>query len=417
MMGTDQATSPTGNHSLLPTSSRPGHAMFVATCLAILSAVWAANEPIYTRTCRDSDWHFAFGTCREEMGGSTEEYYEFDRHQQLKHRPGVELKDFRTQLKCLDCAAGKFSLGGGLLISGVAGDWHKSWPVGLRSSCSYQLPDGSMRHGKGSTTGLSGTCEMQVLAPESMAGRYTIRSLLPAKPALSKRLQPPVARIVLAPGDRRLCNTAQRRGAATLRRCTRPKRGEIAAGLRMPRLVRLLGWQAAKGSGGPGAKSPGQARCLLCLANAALPIYQRFWLLAAMGGCPESTKANVAAAVGAEEEEPIIQVQLVMVHEQEADFLLDIVGKCGKHFNKLFAGLPQVSQSNRAESVVLPQKFELAFLSAQWSTGPQTGSGKNVGKNNGFSVRVFMGKVGCEETEMDVTMVNNGYGWLRYFLC
>lgn len=31
-----------------------------------------------------------------------------------------------------------------------------------------------------------------------------------------------------------------------------------------------------------------------------MPIYQRFWLLAAMGGCPESTKANVAAAVGAE---------------------------------------------------------------------------------------------------------------------
>lgn len=47
---------------------------------------------------------------------------------------------------------------------------------------------------------------------------------------------------------------------------TRPKRGEIAAGLympRMPRLVRLLGSQAGKGRSG-GAKSPGQARRWCC---------------------------------------------------------------------------------------------------------------------------------------------------------
>ena len=34
--------------------------------------------------------------------------------------------------------------------------------------------------------------------------------------------------------------------------------------------------------------------------GAQVPGFQRFWLLAAMGGCPVRTKAAAAAAVGAE---------------------------------------------------------------------------------------------------------------------
>ena len=36
--------------------------------------------------------------------------------------------------------------------------------------------------------------------------------------------------------------------------------------------------------------------------GAKVPGFQRFWLLAAMGGCPIRTKAAAAAAVGAEGE-------------------------------------------------------------------------------------------------------------------
>ena len=74
----------------------------------------------------------------------------------------------------------------------------KSWP--LRRSLESAL--GEERTG-GETSGarLAG-CRVKPL-------RYLIRGLLPARPAVSKRLQPPVAQILLAPGDRRLCHLAE----------------------------------------------------------------------------------------------------------------------------------------------------------------------------------------------------------------
>lgn len=254
----------------------------------VLALLWGVNAAPVLRSCHDADWRFAFGKCRED----TRNVYPYVRFCKpdapvapLLDVPckqscpagqhlGVKMKNSRAQLQCIDCPAGKFSLGGGLLISGVAGDWHKSWPVGLRSSCSYQLPDGSMQHGKGSTTGLSGTCEMQILAPEAVAGKYLIRALLPARPARAGRLQAPVARLLLAPGDRRLC--------------TRPKRSELSA-FGHPRLLQSKTRQRpmnGRGPGGPHAQ--------------AAPLFRHFWLLAVMGGCPISTKASAAAAIGAE---------------------------------------------------------------------------------------------------------------------
>eukprot|EP00913_Durusdinium_trenchii_P013625 g12794.t1 len=171
---------------------------------------------------------------------------------------GVQLKDLQPELQCISCPSGKFSLGGGLLISGVAGDWHQSWPVGLRSSCSYQLSDGTLQTRKGSTTGLSGACELRVLAPESVSGTYLIRRMIPS----SKRPVRPVARIILAPGDRRLC--------------TQPRRSDLG--------VRRLQFSGQR---------PGQG-------TKEQPMYQRFWLLAAIGGCTTKQKSQNAAAVGAD---------------------------------------------------------------------------------------------------------------------
>eukprot|EP00434_Breviolum_minutum_P020418 symbB.v1.2.018006.t1/scaffold1420.1/size119762/4 len=261
--------------------------------LCFLGSAAAAQPQRFRRQCRERDWQFAFGKCHEEKRN----VYPYTRFctpnttvPPLLNVPckescpagkhlGVKLHNSNAELKCLNCSAGKFSLGGGLLISGFAGDWHKSWPVGLRSSCSYTLPDGSMQHGQGSTTGLSGACEMQVLAPEAVAGRYLVLGLLGAGKDASKVTRPPVAMIFLAPGDRRLC--------------TRPRRGDIFA----PHNRRLQK-QATRtaGSKRPGRQrgQPGQAQ------GAKVPGFQRFWLLAAMGGCPIRTKAAAAAAVGAE---------------------------------------------------------------------------------------------------------------------
>ena len=101
---------------------------------------------------------------------------------------------------------------------------------------------------RGSLNGLAGACDLRILAPEAVAGTYLVRRILPASKASSA--PPPMARLLLAPGDRRLCQR--------------------------PKLSQLGDSQEA-------------------------PIYRRYWLLVAIGGCsPRQKAANAAALPGAE---------------------------------------------------------------------------------------------------------------------
>ena len=152
-------------------------------------------------------------------------------------------------------------MGGGLLISGVAGDWHRSWPPGLRSSCAYRRLDGSWHTDGASTTGLTtGVCQIQILSPPTVAGAFYLKAnYLDTQGTESA---PGIALFLLAPGDRRLCS-------------------QISGSLWSPR-----GGFSGQGPGDPQA---GQGRRSL-----------NFWLLAAAGGCSYQRKAEVAGMAGAQ---------------------------------------------------------------------------------------------------------------------
>ncbi|CAE7446020.1 Elapor1 [Symbiodinium necroappetens] len=246
-----------------------------AACICLF-AVQGAIAP--TRACAQSDWRFSFGVCHE---GLRHIYPYTQRCDETKspvkpsplfnvscHKTcpagthlAAKLRNGLTVLDCVECKPGYFSLGGGLLISGQAGDWHRSWPPGLRTGCSYRRLDGSWHTDGASTTGLTtGVCQIQILSPPTVAGAYYIR----ATHTRSKgtRSPPGVALFVLAPGDRRLCS-------------------RISGNLH-PQASGFTGQR-------PGASQADNGRRSL-----------NFWLLAAAGGCSYDRKAQVAGMAGAQ---------------------------------------------------------------------------------------------------------------------
>ncbi|CAE7838241.1 elapor2 [Symbiodinium sp. CCMP2592] len=246
-----------------------------ATCICLF-AVQGAIAP--TRACAQSDWRFSFGVCHEGLRHIYPYTQRCDETKSpVKPSPLFNVSCHKTcpagthlaakllnglvALDCVDCKPGHFSLGGGLLISGQAGDWHRSWPPGLRSSCSYRRLDGSWHTDGASTTGLTtGVCQIQILSPPTVAGAYYIR----ATHTKSKGTRSPlgVALFVLAPGDRRLCY-------------------RISGNLH-PQAGGFTGQR-------PGASQADTGRRSL-----------NFWLLAAAGGCSYDRKAQVAGMAGAQ---------------------------------------------------------------------------------------------------------------------
>ncbi|CAE7565268.1 unnamed protein product [Symbiodinium sp. CCMP2456] len=247
-----------------------------AACICLF-AVQGAIAP--TRACAQSDWRFSFGVCHD---GLRHIYPYTQRCDETKspvkpsplfnvscHKTcpagthlAAKLRNGLTMLDCVECKPGFFSLGGGLLISGQAGDWHRSWPPGLRSSCSYRRLDGSWHTDGASTIGLTtGVCQIQILSPPTVAGAYYIRATRTR--SKGTRSPPGVALFVLAPGDRRLCS----------------------------RISGSLHPQASSGFTGqrPGESEADNGRRSL-----------NFWLLAAAGGCSHDRKAQVAGMAGAQ---------------------------------------------------------------------------------------------------------------------
>eukprot|EP00425_Heterocapsa_triquetra_P014829 CAMPEP_0195127204 /NCGR_PEP_ID=MMETSP0448-20130528/136533_1 /TAXON_ID=66468 /ORGANISM="Heterocapsa triquestra, Strain CCMP 448" /LENGTH=149 /DNA_ID=CAMNT_0040164927 /DNA_START=51 /DNA_END=497 /DNA_ORIENTATION=- len=105
--------------------------------------------------------------------------------------------------RCTSCSSGKFSLGGGMLVSGVAGDWRRPWPVELQTSCMYKGTD-DMWH-MGDSGGSS--CRMKVVSPIGVAGNYSIKTQ-----AWNNRLSVPapfMGDLQLAPGDGTACQKLQ----------------------------------------------------------------------------------------------------------------------------------------------------------------------------------------------------------------
>eukprot|EP00927_Polykrikos_kofoidii_P033925 TRINITY_DN28760_c0_g1_i3.p1 TRINITY_DN28760_c0_g1~~TRINITY_DN28760_c0_g1_i3.p1 ORF type:complete len:1163 (-),score=150.10 TRINITY_DN28760_c0_g1_i3:14-3502(-) len=76
-------------------------------------------------------------------------------------------------IACKTCPAGRFSLGGGTIISGNSADWRRPWPKGLVSSCLYETSNAEwLIGGDGLTQGGSATCAMRIESPLSVAGGY-----------------------------------------------------------------------------------------------------------------------------------------------------------------------------------------------------------------------------------------------------
>lgn len=159
------------------------------------------------RPCADGDWRFAFGVCSPDehrnvyaypsgLGGAESSSAVCDtRHPDSRPQPtplfnlscrfscpsgthlGVNLAAAEASTTvapsgiaphCETCPAGKFSLGGGLMVSGVAGDWARPWPSELQSSCMYRDSDDHWYTG-----GLpAGGCQLRIEAPNSVRGSY-----------------------------------------------------------------------------------------------------------------------------------------------------------------------------------------------------------------------------------------------------
>lgn len=123
--------------------------------------------------CSDSDWRTGFSVCTEEPdGGKRRGVFAYappgvcnpsdgqsrplpepllgqpcdvlcDAGTQVSvelvpPEPGQSSSPAQLQLGCKPCSTGFFSLGGGLLLDGDAGDWNKPWPVNLQTYCFYR---------------------------------------------------------------------------------------------------------------------------------------------------------------------------------------------------------------------------------------------------------------------------------------
>ncbi|CAE8721520.1 unnamed protein product [Polarella glacialis] len=247
----------------------------VLSCLACYVEVVLAGRP-----CQREDWSFAFGTCGQAGQRNVYAYSDCDEKAEgSMRRPdplmnvscseqcpsgtklGVEFVTKATnnnnsslKLQCSNCPAGRFSLGGGLLVSGVDGDWHRAWPPGLQSSCDYRRSDGTWVAG-GRTQGEVGTCQLAVQSPSSVAGRYTVLAVQDATGRPQRSQMPPLATLRMAPGNHQLCEPVP------------PQQAE----------ANPLG-----GSVAPALQAPGS-----------------LVLLAVKGGCSAQVKAAFAAAAGA----------------------------------------------------------------------------------------------------------------------
>ncbi|CAK0859128.1 unnamed protein product, partial [Prorocentrum cordatum] len=81
----------------------------------------------------------------------------------MQFQPGAAMRQ-----SCETCPPGRFSLGGGYLVSGVAGDWRRPWPAELQSVCTYFGRDGALRQGSVRRP----PCTVRVMSPEHVAGAY-----------------------------------------------------------------------------------------------------------------------------------------------------------------------------------------------------------------------------------------------------
>eukprot|EP00931_Biecheleriopsis_adriatica_P101375 TRINITY_DN76528_c0_g1_i1.p1 TRINITY_DN76528_c0_g1~~TRINITY_DN76528_c0_g1_i1.p1 ORF type:complete len:1173 (+),score=188.80 TRINITY_DN76528_c0_g1_i1:49-3519(+) len=138
-----------------------------------------------SRPCTDEDWLFDFSECQEVTNaGHVRQAFAYadpavcdpgaegssklpkplnnlpceepceagSRYAISSFRQGGKARsEERAQLRvqCETCPPGKFSLGGGSLIDGTAGDWAKPWLAGLSTACLYRTTDYSWRLGGG----------------------------------------------------------------------------------------------------------------------------------------------------------------------------------------------------------------------------------------------------------------------------
>jgi len=166
----------------------------------------------YQRPCTDTDWRFAFGTCSDDgyrtifahpagiasLNGKVHPVCDptvagarqvpdplFNVPCSYACGAGTQLSAdlaYRGDTpgstqpaamvpRCEVCPSGKYSLGGGTIISGVAGDWYKEWPSALQSSCFYKSEDGNWLVGKAHRQ----RCELRIEAPAGLAGAYAAK--------------------------------------------------------------------------------------------------------------------------------------------------------------------------------------------------------------------------------------------------
>eukprot|EP00928_Gymnodinium_smaydae_P045962 TRINITY_DN3058_c1_g3_i1.p1 TRINITY_DN3058_c1_g3~~TRINITY_DN3058_c1_g3_i1.p1 ORF type:complete len:1264 (+),score=211.00 TRINITY_DN3058_c1_g3_i1:97-3792(+) len=197
--------------SLFRTSQVRASRSLLLVFLALVSGgVAPAAAP--GRPCGEGDWRYVFGPCSPEgvrnvytytagAEDATEGFAACDRGHPSSRLPPPPLLDSRCDIRCVAgsrlaagfatgpggawkletrcevCDAGRFSLGGGVMVDGSTGDWRRPWPVELMSSCAWQDRYGYWRTstsggGSSSSGGGASACSFTVASPSAVAGAY-----------------------------------------------------------------------------------------------------------------------------------------------------------------------------------------------------------------------------------------------------
>lgn len=184
------------------------------TALLAMAAAAAAGAPAVasaepTRPCTDGDWSFAFGECDANQRRNVYAHPALGRGTSLQPVCDPELPGSRPipapiegmscrrscpagsrlgvavdepdgvdpsgasslTARCELCPAGRFSLGGGILVSGAARSWRYAWPLNLQTTCSYYSDEEQawkLGHERGPT------CPLDVQSPASILGLYAM---------------------------------------------------------------------------------------------------------------------------------------------------------------------------------------------------------------------------------------------------